>query len=194
MYLVHFGRSPATTATATATATVPVVQARRRAVPSIGTEASESCNLPRALSLGAAAFSHFSNIKFSKFRLIAFSNFFEFANLLLHKWSKLWFFRFFYTEFHFVSLAFACRVSVSRCLHHHRTLFSSSCCRRCRCRCRCVVVSLFRCLIVSLFRCCRVFRCHWPSSCPRSVEHGQRQWSSPRSSNHCRDIQDLRSI
>lgn len=53
MYLVHFGRSPAA-ATAAAAATVPVPQARRRAVPSIGTEASESCNLPRALTLGAA--------------------------------------------------------------------------------------------------------------------------------------------
>lgn len=136
MYLVHFGRSPAA-ATAAAAATVPVPQARRRAVPSIGTEASESCNLPRALTLGAAAaaavvaaaccclscFSYFQitnfKIQFSNLQFIAaqvkqteFCSQFIIYEFILNP----------YTEFHFVSLVSACRASVSRCSHH--TLFS----------------------------------------------------------------------
>lgn len=139
MYLVHFGRSPAaaTATAATAAATVPVPQARRRAVPSIGTEASESCNLPRALTLGAAAaaavvaaaccclscFSYFQitnfKIQFSNLQFIAaqvkqteFCSQFIIYEFILNP----------YTEFHFVSLVSACRASVSRCSHH--TLFS----------------------------------------------------------------------
>lgn len=81
MYLVHFGRSPAA-ATAAAAATVPVPQARRRAVPSIGTEASESCNLPRALTLGAA-FAAFAVFLIFKLQISKFN--FQICNLLLHK-------------------------------------------------------------------------------------------------------------
>lgn len=197
MYLVHFGRSPAaaTATAATAAATVPVPQARRRAVPSIGTEASESCNLPRALTLGAAAaaavvaaaccclscFSYFQitnfKIQFSNLQFIAaqvkqteFCSQFIIYEFILNP----------YTEFHFVSLLSACRASVSRCSHH--TLFSP------------LLSSLF---LVSLFvvRCYRVFRCRWPSSYSLSVEQSQRQWSSPKEqwiySKHIREIRDL---
>lgn len=152
MYLVHFGRSPAA-ATAAAAATVPVPQARRRAVPSIGTEASESCNLPRALTLGAAAaaavvaaaccclscFSYFQitnfKIQFSNLQFIAaqvkqteFCSQFIIYEFILNP----------YTEFHFVSLVSACRASVSRCSHH--TLFSP-------------LLSSLSLFLVSLFRC-----------------------------------------
>lgn len=92
MYLVHFGRSPAaaTATAATAAATVPVPQARRRAVPSIGTEASESCNLPRALTLGAAAAAVVAAAAaalavFLIFKLQISKFNFQICNLLLHK-------------------------------------------------------------------------------------------------------------
>lgn len=102
-------------------------QARRRAVPSIGTEASESCNLPRALTLGAAAaaafaaFLIFKNYKFlnSIFKFAIYcctseTNWILFAIYMICILNP-------YTEFHFVSLVSACRASVPRCLHH--TLF-----------------------------------------------------------------------
>lgn len=152
------------------------------------TEASESCNLPRALSLGAAAFPHFLISQFRNFELSHFRSFlifriFQFANCEINcctsetncDFHKI--FINFPQRIQNFSLCFTCvRFRFSRFslfASSHVVLFlallssSSS---------SLFLVSQFRCC--RLFRCCRVFRCHWPSSCSRSVEHGQRQWSS----------------
>lgn len=138
-------------------------QARRRAVPSIGTEASESCNLPRALSLGAARCS-----------LIIF-------NLLLHETKQTEFHLFFHPlrshyaflivqqEIHFVSfLQFVTRPFCQfTLLSPPLSLLSLS------------FSSFFRCsLFVArrfIVRCCRLFRCRWLSVHSHSVKHSQRQ-------------------
>lgn len=181
MYLVHFGRSPAAataTAAATAAATVPVPQARRRAVPSIGTEASESCNLPRALTLGAAAAAAAAFAAFLIFKLQISKFNFQICNLFLHKWNKLNFVRNLWIHIksvHRISLCFTCvRLSCFRSsLFASHAVFSVVVVTI-----AVVVVVVVPCFVVSFFRCYRVFRCRWPSSYSLSVEHSQRQWSS----------------